>query len=227
MDDNLTDQQRADQVRSWLGENGWYLLAGLVLGLAGLFGWRQYSGFSQHQAEEASAIYADLQVAVRASRAARAEELLKQLATDYKSSPYIDLGRLLMARSAIEQGKPDAAIGELRQVVEGANSTEIGDVARLRLGRLLIQEEKYDEALKVLVPPRGSALGARYHEVRGDAYYAMGKNAEAAREYTAALTPEDVGVIDPAFVRAKLEEVGGGAAPGVVASDVAPATPAN
>lgn len=162
-----------------------------------------------------------------AKRESDNKELLKQLATDYKSTPYFDLGRLLVARTAIEQGKPDAAIGELRQLAEGANSAEIGDVARLRLGRLLIQEEKYDEALKVLVPPRGSALGARYHEVRGDAYYAMGKNAEAAREYTAALTPEDVGVIDSAFVRAKLEEVGGGAVAGMAASDVAPAAPAN
>lgn len=223
MDDNLTDQQRADQVRTWLGENGWYLLAGLALGLAGLFGWRQYSGFSQHQAEEASAIYADLQAAVRASRTTRAEELLQQLASEYKGTPYLDLGRLLVARAAIEQGKPGEAIAGLRQVAEGATSTEIGDVARLRLGRLLIQEEKYDDALKVLVPPRDSALGARYHEVRGDAYYAMGKASEAASEYQQALQPEDVGVIDPAFVRAKLEEVGGSTPPGAVASDAAPA----
>lgn len=226
MEDNLTDQQRADQIRDWLGVNGWYLLAGVVLGLAGLFGFRAYQGHGQQQAEKASAIYEELLATVRAKRGTRAAELMQQLATDYKSTPYVDLGRLLMARVSIDEGKPDAAVGYLRQVADGARSREMGDVARLRLGRLLIQEEKYEEALKVLAPPRNSALAARYHEVRGDAYSAMGKNAEAASEYQAALKQEDVGVIDPPFVQAKLEEVGNGGPSGVTADDKA-AAPAN
>lgn len=226
MEDNLTDQQRADQIRDWLGVNGWYLLAGVVLGLAGLFGFRAYQSHGQQQAEKASAAYEELLATVRAGRGTRAAELMQQLAADYKSTPYVDLGRLLMARMSIDEGKPDAAIDYLRQVADGARSREMGDVARLRLGRLLIQEEKYEEALKALVPPRNSALAARYHEVRGDAYSVMGKNTEAASEYQAALGQEDVGVIDPLFVQAKLEEVGNGGPPGVIAGNTA-AAPAN
>jgi len=226
MEDNLTDQQRADQIRDWLGANGWYLLAGVVLGLAGLFGYRAYQGHVQQQAEKASAVYEELLATVRARRGTRAAELMQELARDYKSTPYVDLGRLLMARVSIDGGKADEAVGYLRQVADGARSREIGEVARLRLGRLLVQEERYEEALKVLVPPRGSALAARYHDARGDAYAMMGKNAEAAREYQQALAEEDSGVLDPAFVQAKLEEVGNGGPPGVIAGDAGPA-PAN
>jgi len=222
MEDNLTDGAEAEQVRHWLGANGWYLLAGLVLGLAGLFGYRQYTGYHQHQAEQASAVYEELLAALRANRGPPAADLMKQLVADYAATPYPDLARLLMARASIDQGKPDEAANYLRQVADGARSREIGEVARLRLGRLLIQEEKYDEALKVLVPPRGSALAARYHEVRGDAYSAMGRNSEAAGEYQEALKSEDIGVIDPPFVRAKLDEVGNGAPP-TAAAPPAPA----
>ncbi len=227
MDDNLTDQQRADHVRNWLSDNGWYLLAGLVLGLAGLFGYRQYTGYNTHKAEEASAVYADMQAAVQAGRSSRVDELAKQLAADYQSTPYLDMAYLLLARTSIDQGKPDEAIAYLRQVTDGAKSREIAEVARLRLGRLLIQEEKYDEALKVLVPPGGSALAPRYHEVRGDAYYAMGRNAEATQEYQQALAADDSAIVDPGLVRAKLEEVSGGGPAGVALSNAAPAAPAN
>lgn len=219
IEDNLTDEQRAEQVRDWLSANGWYLLAGLVLGVAALFGYRSWISHGTQQAEQASAVYEELLSTVRAQRGTRAVELLQELSTNYKSTPYVDLGRLLVARASVDQGKPDEAIRYLREAAEGARSREIADVARLRLGRLLIQEEDFEEALKVLVPPRKSALAARYHDVRGDAYTAMGRNDDAAREYQEALEYDDIEIIDPVYIQAKLDEVVNGGPPGVIVND--------
>lgn len=217
MDENLTDQQRAEQVRSWLGENVWYLLGGLALGLAALFGWRQWEASQSGHAEQASALYAELLTAIRVDRTARAEEIAAQLVADFGSTPYVDQARLAMARLKMDRSLPDEAARYLREAMEHAGSTEIGHIARLRLARVLLQQEKYDDALKTLVDPKDSAFAARYHEVRGDAYYAMNRLEEARAEYEAALKGVEAGVIDQAFVQAKLEQVTGAAPSGVAA----------
>lgn len=223
MDDFLTDQQRAEQVRGWLRENGWYLLAGLVLGLGGLFGWRQFQSYQATQAEAASAVYQELLGAIRVDRTARAEELATQLAKDHSGTPYLDQARLAMARMKMERSQPDEALTYLRQVASDSGSEEMRHIARLRAARVLAEQQKFDEALAELTAPADSAFAARYHEVRGDVYHAMGKLAESRDEYQKALETGEPGVIDQALVQAKLDDLGLGSEP--TATD-APAAPA-
>lgn len=227
MEDNLTDQQRAEYIRTWLRENGWYLLAGLALGLAGLFGWRQWASYSTAHAEQASALYDELVAAIRVERTSRAEELTAQLASDFARSPYLDQARLAMARMKLERAQPLEATKYLEQVMNESRSEEVANIARMRLGRVLIQEEKYEDALKVLSAPGDSAFEPGFREVRGDAYYAMGKMEEARTEYEAALKGRDPATGDVAFLQAKLDEVAGVAPPPRSdAADAAAATPA-
>jgi predicted negative regulator of RcsB-dependent stress response len=208
VEDNLTDQQRAEQIRIWFRENGWYLLAGLALGLAGLFGWRQWDSYSTGQAEKASALY-------------------DELVSDHSRSPYLDQARLAMARMKLERALPLEATKYLEQVMKESRSPEVANIARLRLGRVLIQEEKYEDALRVLSPPGDSAFEPGFHEVRGDAYYAMGKMDQARAEYELALKGRDPATGDQAFLQAKFDEVSGSAPPARAdAADAADATDA-
>lgn len=209
MEDNLTDQQRAERVREWFTESGWSLLAGLVLGLAALFGWRQWTGYSESQAEKASALYEELLTAVRVERTVRAEEIAAELAAGFKGTPYLDQARLVMARMKVDKSRPEEAAKYLELVVRDASSDVMEHIARLRLGRVLIQQEKYDEALKVLALPKGSAFLPRYQEVRGDAYFALGRMEEARSAYEAALEGAGDGTVDPAYLGARLDEVRG------------------
>ncbi len=218
MDDNLTDQQRAEQVRGWFGANFWFLLAGLVLGLGALFGWRQWTAERTQNAEQASALYEEMLTAIRIGRSVRAEEIAGELERDYTATPYLDQARLAMARLKLDSSLPEEAARYLEQVVDGRASAELRDIARLRLARVLIQMEKYEEAIKQLAPPQDSAFASRYHEVRGDAYYAMGRRDDARSEYQAALEQVAESPIDPALLQAKLDEVGGAAAPATTAA---------
>lgn len=223
MDDNLTDQQRAEQVRIWLRENGWYLLAGLALGLAGLFGWRQWTEYDTTHAEKASALYEEMLSAIRVDRTTRAEEIAEELAAQYASTPYLDQARLAMAKMKLDRGQPEEAVKYLEQVAKDSDSAEIADIARLRVARVLAQQEKYDDALKVLAVPKDSAFEPQFHEVRGDVYYAMGRPDEARAEYEAALKGDQSGAGDQAFLRAKLAELSGGVVPEAMAEPAAPA----
>ncbi len=233
MEDNLTDQQRAEQVRIWLRENGWYLLAGLALGVAALFGWNRWNAYTSGRGEAASALYEELLSAIRVERPSRAEEIAAQLAKDYASTPYLDQARLALAKMQMDHSRPEEAARYLEQVVRDTGSDEIEAIARLRLARVLGQEDKYDDALKVLAVPKDSAFEPQFHEVRGDVYYAMKRFDEARSEYEAALQADPSVAGDQAFLRAKLAELPGPAPPPAAANplpgaaNTAPAAAAN
>lgn len=210
MDDFLTEQQQAEQVKGWLRQNGLFLVGGVVLGLGALFGWNQWNHYQQRQAEAASAAYDAFLVAVRAGLLTEAEAGMNTLASGYGSSPYTDQARLAMARLYLDQSKPDQAVGYLEQVVKTGASPEFQSIARLRLARVLVFQEKYDEALKTLADSGSKAFAPAFHDVRGDVYYAMGKSAEARSEYEQALNGELAATaVDKTYVQAKLDDLGG------------------
>ncbi len=212
-DDFLTDEQQADQVKSWLRQNGPFLIAGVVLGLGGLFGWNQWQRYQEQRAEAASVLYDQLLQSVSAQQFDTASQQLQQLETEFSASAYLDQGRLSMAGLYVLRSKPDEAIAQLQRVADQGVADEIRNIARLRLARLLSSSDKHDEALKVLSVSGTGAFAPLFHDVRGDVYYAMGKLAEARSEYEQALNGEQAAaVLDLGYVTAKLDDLGGATA---------------
>jgi len=224
VDEFLTDEQRADQVRVWLRENGPFIIISVAVVLGSLFGWRKWQEYSHHRSELASTVYEQLMDAVTGQRIVTAQEKLQQLENDFAATPYADQGRLALARLQMDRNAFDEAADYLATVMDGGGDDEIRHVARLRLARLRIQQQRYADALDILQVPEGSAFEPRFHEVRGDAYHAMQRDDDARGEYQLALASGAPGVIDRAFVQAKLDDLsvagpasapeGDGAAPG-------------
>jgi predicted negative regulator of RcsB-dependent stress response len=113
-----------------------------------------------------------------------------------------------MARLKMDRNAPDEALGYLRQVAEEGGTDDMRHIGRLRVARVLAEQQKYEEALAELTVPDDSVFAARYYEVRGDVYQAMGKLAESRDEYQKALANGQPGVIDQALVQAKLDDLG-------------------
>src|SRR3954463_1345158 len=79
-------------------------------------------------------------------------------------------------------------------------------VARLRLARVQIAQNKPDEALATLNTPPG-AFEARFHEVRGDVYFAKNDKAGALKEYLAALASSDSRSVDTQALHLKINDL--------------------
>ena len=209
VDELLTDQQQAERVKSWLAHNGGAVVAGLVLGLGGLFGWNWWQGYQLEQAAAASAVYEQLIEAVRSQRPVRAAELEQELAGQFGGSPYVDQARLALAKLHMDRNQTDEAERYLALVVASPSNEPLGQIARLRLARVQLHRERYDEALATLERiDENSAFGARFHEARGDIYAAQGQVDAARAEYEAALGAVEPGLIDRGYVQVKLDNLG-------------------
>lgn len=208
VDEYLTDHQQAERVRSWIRENGFFVAAGVVLGLAGLFGWNWYQDYQRGRAEAASRAYEAVAAAAEAQNLDEATAALERLTAEFGNSPYAAQGRMLLASLQMERSAPEEAAALLDAVLASGADAPLEHIARLRLARIRIFQERYDAALDLLRVPSDSGFAAAYHEARGDAYVALGRPEEARPEYEQALADSRPGLIDRGYVQAKLDDLG-------------------
>jgi predicted negative regulator of RcsB-dependent stress response len=219
----LSEKEQWEQIRTWVRENGLWVVAGVALAAAGLQGWRWWQGHLDERGTRASAAYTRMIDALEKGDRTQAFVRLGELERDYPSSPYADQGKLLAARVYVEGKELDKAARELETVMKTSRDHELALVARMRLARVEIAEGKPDEALTTLNAVEPGAFAARYHEVRGDAWYAKGDKAAALREYRSAAGNPDLG--DAALLDLKIADLAADAPPVAAATAPAP-TPA-
>ncbi len=227
VDEYLTDRDQEEALRNWWRENWSWILGGIVLGLGLLGGWQYWKHHTHTEATAAAKVYEEFRGALERNELDAANRSLGTLVADYDNSPYTQLGRMLLAKKHVDDGKFDEAVPLLQSVVKEAEDEELAWVARLRVARLLIQQGKHDEALNLLDPDKAGAFAAQVREIRGDAQVAKGNPDAARAEYAAALADNidaTAGrMIDRTLLEMKLQDVGGDKSAAASPTEPAPA----
>ena len=186
MDDYLSEKEQWEALKGWLRENGAWIVAGVAVGVLAIFGWQWRNGHVDKVSGEASAKYEQMLQAFARNDQSGGLAILGDLERDYSSTPYVDQGRLAAARVYVENNQLDKAVKELQAVVQDSKDKQLALVARLRLARVQIAQQKPDEALATLNGVDPGSFAPRFHEVRGDAALAKGDKSGALSEYRAA-----------------------------------------
>lgn len=186
MDDYLSEQEQWEAVKRWLRENGAWIVAGIAVGALAIGGWQWRNAHIDKVNAEASAKYEQMLQALGRNDLPAGLVILGELERDYSSTPYLDQGRLAAARAYVEGNQLDKAVKELQAVTQHSKDKQLALVARLRLARVQIAQQKPDDALATLNGIDPGAFGPRFHEVRGDADLAKGDKTGALSEYRAA-----------------------------------------
>ena len=179
-----TEEQQVEVIKSWWKENGTSVLAGTVIGLVGLFGWRYYNELQQTNQEAASQAY-NAMTAQLAKGDDAALEQAKSFISAHQGDAYAELAALQLAAAAVKAGKLDLAAEQLTQVAANGDES-IKPIAALRLARVLKDQGKADEALAQLGKISNDAFKAQVAEVRGDVLLKQGKAEEARDAYQVA-----------------------------------------
>jgi predicted negative regulator of RcsB-dependent stress response len=188
VEEYLSEKEQWEAIKQWLRENGLWIVAGVAVGALILWGWRWYQDHVDQVGAQASTKYGKVLDAFVSGDRTQAFVLLGELEREYPSSPYVDQGKLALARAYVETNELDKAATELQAVADHSKDSELALIARLRLARVQIAQQKADAALATLNGPQPGAFDPRFHEIRGDAYYAKGDKAAALKEYLSART---------------------------------------
>jgi predicted negative regulator of RcsB-dependent stress response len=209
-EDYLTDDEQLERVKQLTTEYGPWVLGGVVLATALVFGYRYFDGYRNGVALKAAAQFSAMTDALEKNDPTAARKIADGLIKDYPKSPYADQAQLAMARLYVDAGELANAAAPLRQVMENSKDSDLKEIARLRLARVLIAQGKPDEAISTLGSSPTPAFAALSHQVRGDALLAKKDSSGAASEYKLALATTDARSPDTALLALKIADLGAG-----------------
>ena len=205
MDDLLSEKEQIEQMRSWWSEYGGYVIVGIAAGALLLFGVNYYKSSKLKEQLEASALYESLTSYVVDGNLEQAEVVADQLGTTFADTTYSAQAKLAIARLYMDNNRDQDATDALNRLLNGAASEELKQVARLRLARILLYQDKPQEVVDLLEGQDTPAFAAVYGEALGDAYHALGRIADAQAAYQAVLLdPLSQGTVDQQLVQWKV-----------------------
>ncbi len=205
---DLEEQEQLATIKDWWAQYGKLVITAVVAGLLVIGGIRGWYYYKNSQAAAAVVLFGQLQVAERASDHKKVRDIATQMVEQYGSTPYAALAALSAAKSDFDTGDLPAARTRLQWVMDQAKEDEARDVARLRLARVLLDEKKPDDALKLLETKSGDSFAGLYADVKGDVLMAQGKRAEARAAYQVALDRSDAASPMRQIIQLKLDAVG-------------------
>jgi predicted negative regulator of RcsB-dependent stress response len=205
VDDLLSEKEQIEQMRSWWSEYGGYVIVGIAAGALLLFGVNYYKSSKLKEQLEASALYESLTSYVVDGNLEQAEVVADQLGTTFADTTYSAQAKLAIARLYMDNNRDQDATDALNRLLNGAASEELKQVARLRLARILLYQDKPQEVVDLLEGQDTPAFAAVYGEALGDAYHALGRIADAQAAYQAVLLdPLSQGTVDQQLVQWKV-----------------------
>jgi predicted negative regulator of RcsB-dependent stress response len=207
---DLEEQEQIEEIKAWWKQYGGLVILILTVAALTVGAVRGWSYYQTRQGLEAGELYAQLQGAVGANEPKKAQDIAAVITDKYARSGYATFAALAAAKAAFDTGDLAAAKTRLQWVVDNARDAETRDIARLRLGTVLLDEKKYDEALKAAEAPHADTLTALYADLKGDVLVAQGKPQEARSAYQLALDKGDTKSNYRALVQAKLDALGAG-----------------
>ncbi len=203
---DLQEQEQIAELKAFWHDYGRHIALGVGIAIAIYGGWKGWNAWENHQATQASILYAKLEAS--SDNAEQAKTIAGEIKKEYSRTAYAGRAALVSAHTAFVAKDFAAARSELAWVIENDREASVRDVARIRLANVLMDEKKYDEALVQLKSAEEQSFGALYSETRGDVLALKGDTAGAADAYKQALAKLSKDAANYKFVEIKLEALG-------------------
>ncbi|MBT3024190.1 MAG: tetratricopeptide repeat protein [Candidatus Thiodiazotropha sp. (ex Lucina aurantia)] len=188
MSEYQTEEEQVEAIKRWWKENGTSVIAGLVIGLGGVFGWQAWGNYKDRIGAEAALAFNQMVAAVDRGDKSSAVKQAELMRSNYDNS-YAIFAAMAEARVKLDQGDAATAISRLEWASENADNPSLKQLVQLSLARVLLNEGELDAAEKQVASEQGGFAG-EFAVIRGDIAFARGDKAAAAEAYTQAMTLE-------------------------------------
>ena len=205
---DLEEQEQLDTLKSWWKQYGALCLGGVALALAAIAGYQGWLWYKDRQANVASSAYAALLKQAEKGERKAVDAAAKALVADHARTGYATLASLTAARLNFDAGDLASAKESLQWVVDHARDEDMKSLARFRLAGVLLDEKKFDDALKLLDAEPEDPMANLVADLRGDVFVAKGSAAEARAAYQAALEKTDARSPYRNLIQIKIDALG-------------------
>lgn len=202
-----TEEQQLDALRQWWKNNHKLVLWTSGIVIAGVL---IIKGFQHHEDSDryiASEKYNVLLKSHEENDLITQKQKADELMNKYGKSSYATLAALIQAKAAVDEKQYDEAVKYLTFAQKQATAQELKSISTVRLARLYLAEQKWDDVEKVLKQAENSGYLTLLEEVKGD-YYLFKQDLTKAREaYLAAIESDPTKGEKRPILRMKLEEI--------------------
>jgi predicted negative regulator of RcsB-dependent stress response len=204
---DLEEQEQVDELKALWKKYGNYITRGVIAFFV-LYG--LYQGWGYYQTKQslgASELYQSI-VVLDEKNTKDILEKSQKLMDDYSGTPYAGRAAILFAKASYLEGNKDKAKEKLDWATRHAKEFATESIALIQLGQILVEEKKYEDALKRVNEVDNEGYLGLSNDLKGDILNAMGKKEEAKKAYQEAL--KRFGPKDPyaKFTQEKLESLG-------------------
>lgn len=202
MDVYKTEEEQVQAIKQWWKDNSISLIAGVVIGIAVLMGYKYWTDSKQNQAQQASIIYEQL-LSPETDKAISVDVLKN----DYSGTPYAALAALLIAKDYVNTNEVEKAVSQLKWVIANNNSDAIQHIAQQRLARVYLAQKNIEAAEALVKGIKAEGFAAGYNEIRGDINLAKKLPVQAKENYRLALSALAQGDQRYAVIKMKLDDL--------------------
>ncbi|HET7922590.1 MAG TPA: tetratricopeptide repeat protein [Gammaproteobacteria bacterium] len=207
MDEYLSDREQAERLKKWWRENYRAIVAGIVIALLLIGGWRYWQHRVQARSAAAATLFKQMDEALTGNKGADAVKLGSQLIDDYSDTPFAAQAALALARYDVGSGKPDAAMQQLDWAIGHSRDESLVLLAKLRLARVKLAVGDAQAAIATLDVKDEGGFAAAFADLRGDAYLKLGQTDKARAAYRQALAKWSEEMGDKSLVQMKLDSL--------------------
>jgi predicted negative regulator of RcsB-dependent stress response len=184
---DLEEQEKIDGLKSWWEAYGTLVMVVIATFIASMAGVKMWNYYQQQQIEQAAELYSSLLQIEAGGDTRKISDAAQLVMTGFPGSGYASRAALISARVSFEGGDVQNAKSRLQWTLDNTKEDELKDLVRLRLAGLLLDERKYDDALRLLDTKHGESFVGLYGDLKGDVLTAAGKVTEARAAYQMAL----------------------------------------
>ncbi len=184
---DLEEQEKIDELKAWWRSYGTLIVIGLAVFVAVIAGMQAWKYYQSQKVEQAAELFDSLLQVQTSADPKKINDAAGLLMEGFPASGYASRGAIIAARASFDEGDLQNAKSRLQWVLDNSKEDELKNLAGLRLASILLDEKKYDDALRVLATKQGTSFDGLYADLKGDVLAAAGRISDARAAYQMAL----------------------------------------